>query len=197
MTVTEAAKTRRSIRKYTDEPMTLAQVDDILSVAALAPSPSNLQPWRVKVVLDHARKQELMAVAYNQKQVGAAAAVLVIYSEMKEVLATIEETIHPGMADRKEQVAKDTRASFADFSDEMLQWWGRGVSYIYMTYIVLAAVERGYGVSTMLGFDPPKVKALLGIPEQAEIPVIIAIGRPAEEGFPHHRHPVDRVRSVW
>ncbi len=196
MTVTEAAKTRRSIRKYTDEPISIEQIDEILAVAALAPSPQNMQPWRVKVVLNPEVKQKLMAAAYDQPQVGAAAAVLVIYTDMNDVLETIEETVHPGMASRKAEVAKGVRDSLAELSPEELRWFGRGLGYIYMAYIVLAATERGYGCSTMLGFEPPKVKALLDIPEHAEIPVIIAMGRPAEEGYPHHRHQVDRVRTV-
>jgi hypothetical protein len=48
----------------------------------------------------------------------------------------------------------------------------------------------------MLGFDPEKVKALLELPAHATLPALIAVGKPAEEGFPHHRHEVRRIAKI-
>ena len=49
----------------------------------------------------------------------------------------------------------------------------------------------------MLGFKPDAVKALLGLPEHVQIPALVAIGIGAEDGFPHHRHTLERtVRFV-
>jgi Nitroreductase len=46
----EVIKSRRSIRKYTDEDVTEAQVDEILESARIAPSAKNRQPWRFLVL---------------------------------------------------------------------------------------------------------------------------------------------------
>jgi hypothetical protein len=45
----------------------------------------------------------------------------------------------------------------------------------------------------MLGFDPQKVKAALGLPAHVNIPAMIAIGIADEAGFSHHRHDVDTL----
>jgi len=37
---------------------------------------------------------------------------------------------------------------------------------------------------------------LLGLPASARIPALVAIGRGAEEGFPAHRHPLERIVRV-
>jgi hypothetical protein len=37
------------------------------------------------------------------------------------------------------------------------------------------------------------VKRVLGLPAHVRIPAIVAMGRGAEEGFPHHRHPLERI----
>ena len=45
----------------------------------------------------------------------------------------------------------------------------------------------------MTGFDAEQVKALLGLPAHVKVPALVAIGRGAEEGFSHHRHPLTRI----
>lgn len=196
LTVQEAAKARRSIRRYTDEPISEATVRELIEIAGLAPSPWNLQPWRIGVALDHDLKQKLMEAAYGQPQVGAAAAVFAIGSDMLDVLANVEETIHPGMADRAEQVAKSIRDHFAGYSEADLHWWGRAQCYSFMSFLLLAAQSKGYATSAMLGFDPAKVREIWGWPDRVQVAALVAMGRPAEDGFPHHRCACDRLAEI-
>lgn len=48
--VTEAISSRRSVRAFLPRPVARALVEDILNLAAHAPSGGNLQPWRVDVL---------------------------------------------------------------------------------------------------------------------------------------------------
>jgi nitroreductase len=48
----EAIMTRRSIRHFTDEPVTDAELEAVLRAAMAAPSAHNGQPWRFVVVRD-------------------------------------------------------------------------------------------------------------------------------------------------
>ncbi|MBL8048657.1 MAG: nitroreductase family protein [Chthonomonas sp.] len=192
MTVTQAAESRKSVRKYTDEAIPQAKIEEILRVAGLAPSPWNLQPWRVTVVTDPDLKAKVAEAAYNQPQVSGAQAVLVIHSDMKDVLDKVEDTVHPGMGDRKEAEAANMRKTFGNMGDEASETWGNAISYIFLGFLLLAIEEAGYGSSPMLGFDPAKMKDVLDLPEHVRMPAIVAIGKKAEEGFPHHRHPLDR-----
>lgn len=192
LTVQEAAQTRRSIRKYTDQAVPRADIDAILTTAGLAPSPWNLQPWRVVVVETPEVKAKLMEAAYGQPQVGAAPVVFVIYTDMANVMDEVEDTVHPGMAAQLEAHAKNMRDTFGAYPQDDLHWWGRGQGYTFMGYLLLAAQSLGYSTSPMLGFEADKVRALLNLPDTAQIPAIVAMGVAAEEGFPHHRHPLDR-----
>ena len=45
MELMEAIKTRRSIRKFTDEPVPREKLEKIIEAAMWAPSGQNLQPW--------------------------------------------------------------------------------------------------------------------------------------------------------
>jgi len=54
-----AIKKRRSIRRYTDQPVTDEQIRQLLEAAMAAPSADNIQPWEFVVVRDSALKREL------------------------------------------------------------------------------------------------------------------------------------------
>lgn len=193
LTVKESAEARRSIRKYTDHVVPKEDLAEILRIAGLAPSPFNVQPWRVVVVQEADLKQRLMEASYNQPQVGGASAVFVIYSDMDDALANIEDTISPGYPEeRREGVKRNVLGSFANMTPEQIHQWGFAESNIFLGFLLLAAQSKGYGTSPMLGFEAEKVKQLLGMPASCTLPALVAIGVPAEDGFPHFRHPLDR-----
>ncbi|BBD08995.1 nitroreductase family protein [Desulfovibrio ferrophilus] len=52
MDIIEAIHTRRSIRKFTDQPVDEAQVTQLLQAAMSAPSAGNAQPWQFVVIED-------------------------------------------------------------------------------------------------------------------------------------------------
>jgi len=74
--VFEAIKTRRSIRKYLQEPIPDDKLEMIFEAARLAPSAGNHQPWRFVVVQDANRKKALTAAANSQTFLSDAAAVV-------------------------------------------------------------------------------------------------------------------------
>ena len=50
---------RRSIRKYTDEPVAEGQIETLLKAAMAAPSASNRKPWHFVVVTEREKLDEL------------------------------------------------------------------------------------------------------------------------------------------
>ena len=70
-------KKRRSIRAYTDEPVSDAEVKALLEAAMAAPSANNLQPWEFVVVLKDDLCQRL-AKAHTWSQMCAGAPVVFV-----------------------------------------------------------------------------------------------------------------------
>ena len=66
MDVREALAARISTRAYLDTPVSEAQVRELLTLAARAPSGGNLQPWQVNVVTGEARQHVIDAVKETQ-----------------------------------------------------------------------------------------------------------------------------------
>ncbi len=192
--VTEAIETRRSIRKYVQEPMNQGDLHEILRLASLAPTANNVQPTRFVVVQDKALKDKLMEASYNQQQVSNAPAVIVVYSDMEDFLGNVEETVHPGMgADQIKARAEGLRQNFMNQDVAQRGQWGLAQANITFGFLMLAARGLGYDTNPMLGFQPEKVRELLGLPEHVQFAGILPIGHRAEEGFPHHRHSVERI----
>lgn len=190
----EAADSRRSIRHYEATPIAEADLRELLRLAGRAPSAYNAQPWRFVVVRNDALKTKLSAAAYGQQQILRAPATIVMYSDMQNALQRMPESMHPDMPqDQRDAGVESFRATFTNQSVQEREGWGVNQSNIALGYLLLLAESRGYGTSPMLGFEPEKVKALLGLPAHVRIPALVSIGYPAEEGFRPHRLSIDTL----
>lgn len=196
LTVVDAAESRRSIRKFTAEPIPAEDMRELLRLVGRAPSAFNVQPWRFVVVTDPALKALLREAAYNQAQITSAPAVIVLYSDMRDALATIDEAIHPDVqGERREAQKRSLLASFANKSDAEREAWGAAQSNIALGYLMLIARGMGLDTSPMAGFQPDRVRTILGLPGHVQIPAMVAIGYGDEDGFRSHRHDVERVAT--
>ncbi|WP_019584967.1 nitroreductase family protein [Deinococcus apachensis] len=196
--VSEAIETRRSIRKFVQEPMNQDDLREILRLASLAPSANNVQTWRFAVVQNKELQARLQEAAFGQAQVSNAPAVIVVYSDMEDTLANAEETIHPGMGEEQIKVrAARFRQQFEAQDSVQRGQWALTQANLAFAFLMLAARGLGYDTVPMLGFDPQKVKELLGLPEHVQFAGLLPIGKRAEEGFPHHRHSIDRITKFY
>ncbi len=189
--VLSAAKKRRSIRAYKQEVIPHSDIEQILDAVRMAPSPFNIQPWRFVVVEDAATKTKLAEAAYNQRQIHSAPAVIVLYTDMDDAVEHVGEVIHPGYDAATAEGVKNTILSV--YPQGNSSTLGLHFGYIALGYLLLAAESLGYQTSPMTGFVAADVKKLLNLSSNAEIAALIAIGRGDEEGFPHHRHELDRI----
>jgi len=190
----QLANHRRSIRRYRPDAISEHDLLALLRVASRAPSPWNLQPWRFVVVRDPQAKKQLREAAFGQAQVEAASAVIVLYSDMADALARVDEVQHPAWpAERQTKTRDGIHTHFAKLTPEQRDQWGRAIAYIALGYLLLAAEAFGFGSSPMLGFDPAKVKAQFQLPAHAEVAALVSLGYPGEPGLDPHRFPVESI----
>jgi nitroreductase len=79
----DAIEKRRSIRKFKRKPVPDEQIMALIEAARLAPSASNTQPWRFKIVSDDDTKAKLAEAAYHQSFVAQAPVVLVCCADLQ------------------------------------------------------------------------------------------------------------------
>lgn len=72
---------RKSVRSYTEQKLSDAQIETLLKAAMAAPSGMNVQPWRFVVVCDQETKDALRANDRSQGMYSQAAAIFVVCGE--------------------------------------------------------------------------------------------------------------------
>jgi nitroreductase len=60
--VDEAIRTRKSVRSFLPTPVERSTVEELLAVSSRAPSGSNIQPWRVRVIAGEVRERLTQAI---------------------------------------------------------------------------------------------------------------------------------------
>ncbi|WP_419881376.1 nitroreductase family protein [Peribacillus sp. B-H-3] len=196
LTVKEAIESRQSIRKFTEEEIPREKLDAIFNLVRLSPSAWNLQPWRFHVVTDSQLKEKLQEAAYGQQQVTSAPAVVLVTSDMEDVVANLPDTVHPGLPpERKEEEIANLASFFGGMSIEERGQWGLSQAGIALGFLLIAIQGLGYASVPMLGFDQEKVKEILGLPEHVKFAALVPMGRAASEGYPHHRHKLEKIVS--
>jgi F420 biosynthesis protein FbiB-like protein len=198
MTVREAMRSRRSIRRYTAHPVPRALIEDLLESARWAPSAHNRQPWRFVVLTDSAARAQLAAAmaarlradrladgdspeaveadaARSQSRISAAPVVIGL------CLTVAEMDRYP-----------DERRARAEHL--------MAVQSVAMAAqnILLAAHANGLGACWLCAplFCPDTVRETLNLPADWEPQALITLGYPADEGRPAvRREPGSSV--IW
>jgi nitroreductase len=169
MDAIEAILTRRSIRKYTGEPVSEADVETIIRAACAAPSAGNQQPWRFVVITD---RDQLDAAAETTPYGGMlreCAVALVVCADTRDLK-------HESMWQQDCSAATEN-------------------ALVAAHALGLGAVWLGFWPK-MERVTP--LKAALGLPEGIEPLSVIAIGHPAESKPPADRFSPDLVhRDRW
>ena len=85
MDIIEEIKSRRSIRKFSAEPVSDQQIDRILEAGRWAPSGLNNQPWRFAVVKDRGLITEIAKLTHYGKVVRGAQVLLPVFIATEEI----------------------------------------------------------------------------------------------------------------
>ncbi len=85
-------KKRRSIRKYTNEPVSDADVKVLLEAAMAAPSADNIQPWEFVVVREETLRRQLAETHPWSRMCASAPVVFVICGDERRSGHWVEDT---------------------------------------------------------------------------------------------------------
>lgn len=154
-------ESRRSVRKYTDQPIEQETLKKIVEATAFAPSWKNTQIVRYTIVSDRAlisaiANEAVLDFAFNTKTM-----------ERSALLAV--QTVVTGISGYE----KD--GSFSTAKGNGWEMYDAGIS---AQTFCLAAHNYGVGTVIMGVVDGPKIKELLALPDQEEVTTIIAMGYP-------------------
>ncbi|MDM5236708.1 nitroreductase family protein [Bacillus cereus] len=199
----DVIRERRSVRSY-DPSVTISdeEIKELLEEAMLAPSSSNLNPWRFMVITNQDLKEKLHPIALNQPQVLEASAMIVILSEnnaheFEHINKVNERAVAAGFMTEevKNRLNKSIREFYAPVSDQGKREWQMLDSGLLAMQFMLAAKARGYDTVPMLGYNVEEFRKAFNVPENLTDVLMIALGKAKEPGFQTVRLTVDEVTS--
>ncbi|MFU8891933.1 MAG: nitroreductase family protein [Anaerosomatales bacterium] len=169
MDALEAIMTRRSIRRFTGEPVTEEQIETVLRAAQAAPSANNQQPWRFIVLTERDTLVAAAATSPYARMLADAAFGIVVCGDTADLKS-------PGMWQQDCSAAVE---------NALLAAHATGLGGVWLGYYPkMDRVEL--------------LKELLGIPEGVEPLAVLAIGHPAETKPPSDRYAPSFVhRERW
>jgi len=160
---------RRSIRKYSKEPISLEGVYQVLEAGRYAPSGANLQPWIYIVVTDSKLKEKIRKESEKTERKFHRKAPVWLKKWFKEQNITPEKnflTEAPVLV----VVASSSKAPY----------WLQS-TWISIAYILLSAESQNLGTLTYTPSPTLFLRKLLDIPEDYSPVAILPIGYPAEK----------------
>ena len=205
MDALEAIRKRRSVRRFTDRPVSDEDLDEILRLALLAPTGGMQQAWSMVVVRDPAPRAALadliirgggryFAIArpaapgatpeeHAEWARGYAAEVLGTYPKVPAWIV--------GLRVPRNAYPPDPRGDWERDADMV------SVGFMFENLMV-AARSKGLGTvpTVFQWFVEDEFRALLGIPPEVEAPLVTPLGYPEE--FPAGLPPaLAKIRRPW
>ena len=161
MDALECIKTRRSVRRYTDEVISKETMNEIIDTAKMAPTWKNTQTLRYVVVSDRALidkiKDECILSHEGNGKTLASCNTLVVLAQING------------------RCGYERDGSFTTSKGAGWEMFDAGIA---AQTFCLAAHEKGYGTCIMGIFDDKKVAEAVPLPEGQTVAALISIGRP-------------------
>lgn len=170
-------KTRRSVRKFTDEAVTNEQICELVELASYSPSWKNTQTARYIAITDSELKSRISkecCAEFNQKNIDGAPV----------VIATL-------IVDKRSGYERD--GSFSTVRNENWQAFDNGMA---AQTLCLAAHDMGLGTVVMGLYDIEKASEILEVPEGQLLMALIAVGHPADEPVMPKRKSVEDLLTI-
>ena len=94
----QAIITRRSVREFTGEPVSEAELDRLLQAARWAPSGLNNQPWRLMKVQDRSTIVEMSNMTKYRGVIAGASAVIAVFLDAEAMYDRSKDLMSAGAA---------------------------------------------------------------------------------------------------
>lgn len=189
------ASSRRSIRRFSDEPLELELIDRLLSVATRAPSAHNRQPWRFAVLTSEAAKDRLaraMGERLRRERLQDGDPPQAVTADVDKSYARITgapAAVLVCLTMEGMDQYPDERRSLAEYrmAAQSVAMAGQN--------LLLAAHAHGLGGCWMCGplFAQVEAQEALELPEDWEPQGVILLGWPAGPAQDRGRRPIEEI----
>ncbi|WP_042348714.1 nitroreductase family protein [Bacillus massiliigorillae] len=174
------------------------EIEEMIQIAATAPSSSNLQPWRFLIIQDENVKKELQGIAYNQAPIGSCSAVISVIGDTK-MYKNVEKIYHSnfeaGHIDEvnTQRLIDSVMHSYPSFASEARANIASFDAGLISMQFMLIAKAKGYDTVTIGGFNKQEFAERFELEDRYMPIVLIALGKAAAPAFKTTRLPVEEI----
>ena len=199
--LSEIIHERKSVRKF-DPSYKISQeeIETMLTEATLAPSSSNLQPWRFIVIQDQDTKKKIREYSFNQEQLETASAIIAVIGDT-EMYHNIDEiynaNLEAGYIDKVnvELQIQNAKSSYPNAPVEARLNIASFDAGLVSMQLMLIAKARGYDTVPMGGFDKKQFAEAFKLDERYVPLVLIALGKAAAPAYGSTRLPLEKIAT--
>ena len=198
LTTREAIDLRRSIRKFRADSVPEDILYELLDAARLAPSGSNAQPWRFKIVRDENTKKQLAKAAYDQSFIAEAPVVIVCCADIEGYLKGLVSGLQDlgmigAVEDRIVHIIIDRTERMKALN---LEQFGQRIAFnvaIAIEHIVLRSLDFGLGTCWVRLIDEQAIRTIFGWDETVSVVALLPLGYPDESPAPRRRRTIEEI----
>jgi nitroreductase len=201
---------RRSVRKFSDEPVSKEQIRELIDCARYAPSDTNSQTWAFIVVTNKEKIKAIEDLTWAQLHKRAEEAEARGLSREGRLLVKSFGPYATAFSDAPALViclATPYASKFRDrifdpiglVGDEVWREEGIKSSCLAAQNLMLAAHSMGLATCPMTGpvlLAERQLKECLGIEEHLDVNMVIALGHPAETPGKLPRKEIDEILTI-
>jgi nitroreductase len=168
MRVSEAIRSRRSIKKFTDRPVTREEIETLLAAAVLAPNHRLTQPWRFYVLGPEARYAYGLALGERKAR--------------KQPDAESGRALRDAVAGEHRALPAMIAVAVVGSDDPEVREEDYAAAMMAVENLALTAVELGLGTHIKTGgvMSDPAARAAAGVGDGERIVAIVNVGEPAD-----------------
>jgi len=199
LSVPEAIRRRRTTKKFKPDAIPASLLKELVELTIAAPSSYNLQPWRIVMVTDPAKREALTKAAYNQAQVATAPVTFVFAVSLRGWEKTFEQSMRTASElgawnDKTIGYFRTAVPGFMNSLGEKLREYPIKDALIAATHLALAAESLGLNSAFMNGWQEEAVKEVIGAKGNDDI--AIALLMPVGYGDASYGHAGRLPQSV-
>ncbi|MCC2683103.1 MAG: nitroreductase [Paenibacillaceae bacterium] len=203
-------KSRRSIRRYADRPVSHDDVRDLIDCARYAPSDTNSQTWKFIAVMNAEKIKQIEAMTWDCLHRVAARAETEGLGREAKLLTRSFGPYATAFADAPVLIvclATPYQSKFREkifdpigFADKAI-WEEEGIksSCLASMNLMLAAHAKGLATCPMTGpvlLAQNELRNYLNIPDECQINMVIALGYPADTPSKLGRKEIDEILEI-
>ncbi|HWP97708.1 MAG TPA: nitroreductase family protein [Syntrophomonadaceae bacterium] len=187
-------QSRRSIRSFSPDPVPDEYIQQILESARLAPSGSNIQPWRFVVIKSPEARSQL--AEYTLAFVAQAPVVIVCCTDLRAAEAQNRRIVELKRAGAFEGVSDQiSKAKYpsALMDEAGLKSYMNLNTAIAVEHMILTATALGLGSCWVMMFQRKELAQWLELPDNLYPLCLLPIGYPAQDPAPRPRKALEEL----